>query len=416
MNTMEHLAFLLLGCAFFIFGSHQFRTRPLLPYLDSLRHGKIAFLVTGIFAGTLFPETEDTYRAADGVRQAFLNVSLIWFGLLLGLEFSLRQLRRAPWHIIWGQFASASLITTFAILSILASGSVLFLHLGLVSHLPLATLLCACFVLSTRFPEPTFRWQNNLTPPIPDPTPSLPIHNMIALLLLTFCFPIFSPDHTIVLGSFSFVGWGHLLAFICFLGVIGGMCLDFALRAHRNPSTGMAIACCILIFFSGLGHTWKLPALSIGFIAGAWLINTTVAKRSLLEALARVDSGLKPLFYLFVGTLFGGYESGAFFKCQPFLPLIVMILIVRAMGRTLGFSLSQYLWQVPETWRDTLELSARPLGTLSVAFAVQALFLLELNHNTLIAGLLGAVIISQVTLFPPKKQPLKNTVATFQKD
>lgn len=413
---MEHLAYILLGVALFIFGSQQFHIRPLLPYLDSLRHGKIAFLITGICVGTLFPQIEGTYRAMDDVRLAFLNVCLIWFGLLLGLEFSLRQLRRAPWHIIWGQFASASLITCFAILSILASGSVLFLHFGLVSHLPLATLLCTCFVLSSRFPEPTFRWRGSLTPPTPDPTPDLPIHNMIALLLLTFCFPILSPFQTIVLGSFSFVGGGHLLALICLLGVVGGMCLDFALRAHRNPSTGMAIACCILIFFTGLGQNWNLPALSIGFIAGAWLINTTVAKRSLLEALSRVDSGLTPLFYLFVGTLISGYGGEAFFKWQPLLPLIAMILIVRAMGRTLGYSVSQYLWRVPETWRDTLELSARPLGTLSVAFAVQALLLLELNHNTLITGLLGAVIMSQITLFPPHQQPIKNTVATLQKD
>ena len=165
-----------------------------------------------------------------------------------------------------------------------------------------------------------------------------------------------------------------------------------------------------------MGHTWKLPALSIGFIAGAWLINTTVAKRSLLEALSRVDSGLTPLFFLFVGTLIGGYGGEDFFKWQPLLPLIAMILVVRAIGRTLGYSVSQYLWRVPETWRDTLELSARPLGTLSVAFAVQALFLLELNHNTLIAGLLGAVIISQITLYPPHQQATNNTVAALQKD
>jgi Kef-type K+ transport system membrane component KefB len=413
---MEYLTFIFLGVAFFIFGSHQFHIRPLLPHLDSLRHGKVAFLAIGICAGLLFPETDATYRALDAVRQGVLNISLIWFGLLLGLEFSLRQLRRAPWPIIWGQIASASLISSFAILSILASGSVLFLHLGLISHLPLATLLCTCFVLSARFPEPTFRWRGKLMPHTPDPTPTLPIHNMVALLLLTFCFPILSPYQSFILGSFSFVGGTHLFALICILGVVSGMCLDFALRAHRNPSTGMAIACCILIFFAGLGNNWKLPALSIGFIAGVWLINTTVAKRSLLEALARVDSGLIPLFYLFVGTLIGGYGGDTFFKWPPLLPLIAMILIVRSMGRTLGYSVSQYLWHVPETWRDTLELSARPLGTLSVAIAVQALFLLELSHNTLIAGLLGAVVISQITLFPPHKQPTKNAVATLQKD
>ncbi len=413
---MELIGYLLLGVIFFIISTRQFQTRPLLPVLDSLRQGKKAYLVAGICAGILFPEMEPLYRAIDTVRYAFLNVGLIWFGLLLGLECSLRQLRQAPWHIISGQIASAGLIAGFAVLSILASGPVLFLHLGLMANLPLATLLCTCFVLSARYPEPTLRWRGRPTPPTTDPTPTIPIHNMLALLLLTFCVPMFSPDLSITIGSFSFIGGLRLFALVAGLGFIGGSCLDFALRAHRKPTDGMAIACCILIFFAGMGHTLNLPTLSIGFIAGAWLINTTVAKRGLLEALASVDHAMVPLFYLFVGTLIGGYGGGVFFEWAPLLPLMALILIVRGMGRTLGYSVCQYLWRVPEAWRDTLELSARPLGNLSVALSVQTFFLLELSHNTLIAGLLGSVILSQIMLFPPQSLPEKPPFLPRQKD
>jgi hypothetical protein len=413
---MALLVCLLLGVCLFILGSQQFHIRPLLPYLDSLRQGKNAYLVAGICAGILFPETESLYRALDEVRYASLNLGLIWFGLLLGIECSLRQLRQVSWHMVWGQIVSAGLIAGFAVLSILASGSILFLHLGLIANLPLATLLCTCFVMSSRYPEPTFRWKGRLTPPTVDPTPSLPIHNILALVLLSFCALLFSPTLSITLGSFTFAGGVRLFLLLSGLGFIAGSCLDFALRTHRKPSDGMSIAFCILIFFAGLGLTLHLPTLCIGFVAGAWLINTTVAKRGLLEALARVDGVLVPLFYLFVGTLVGGYGGGLFFEWPPLLPLIAIILIVRGMSRTLGYSVSQYIWRVPETWRDTLELSARPLGSISVAFAVQAFLLLELSHNTLIAGLLGSVIVSQVALFPPQTQVDRSPLTALQKD
>lgn len=398
---MELLICLVLGTGVFILGTQQFHTRLLAPHLDSLRQGKNAYLIAGIFAGILFPETDSQYRALDTVRFGLLNMGLVWFGLMLGLECSLRQLRQAQWFMIGGQIASAGFIVSFAILSILASGSILFLNLGLVSNLSLATLLCTSFVLSTRFPEPTLRWKGQPTPATPDPTPNIPIHNMIALVLLTFGFPIFATQVTPTVGSFSFVGGFSLLTLMVGLGVLAGSCLDFALRTHRNPANGMGTAFCILIFFAGLGQTLALPVLSIGFIAGAWLINTTVAKRALLEALSRLESALIPLFYLFVGTLIGGYGGGFLEQWPPLLPLVAMILIVRTMGRTLGYSVAQYLWRVPETWRDTLELSARPLGPLSVAIAIQALLILDLSHNTLIAGLLTSTLLSQVTLFPP---------------
>ena len=116
---MALLICMVVGTAVFILGIHQFQIRPLIPHLDSLRQGKNTYLVVGIFAGILFPETESQYRAFDTVRYGFLNIGLIWFGLLLGLECSLRQLRKAQWYMVGGQIASAGFIVSFAILSIL---------------------------------------------------------------------------------------------------------------------------------------------------------------------------------------------------------------------------------------------------------------------------------------------------------
>jgi hypothetical protein len=412
---MNILIFLAAAAGLFVAGARLFQTQNPIPYLDSLRQGKNAFLLAGICAGALFPDTEDLYRALDVTRLSFLNLGLIWFGLLIGLECSLRQLRHASWDRIWGQIGSGALISGFAILAILAGGSSLFLRLGLNSNLPLATILCTCFVLTARYPEPTFRWRGRPSPPTPDPTPNLPIHNMMAMVILTICFPISFQGLPIEIGSISFAGGLRVFILVAALGCLAGSCLDFALRAHRRPADGMPIAFCILIFFAGFGHSLGLPPLAIGFIGGVWVINTTVSRRGLLEALAGVDGTMTPLFYGFLGTLIGGFEGGSFFHWSPMVPLIIMIVVVRSMGRTLGFSVSQHLWRVPDTWLATLELSARPLGRLSVAFAVQAFFLLDLAHNTLITGLLGAVVVSQVSLFPPQPQATR-AVLTAQKD
>lgn len=178
----------------------------------------------------------------------------------------------------------------------------------------------------------------------------------------------------------------------------------------------MAIGCCILLFFAGLIQSLNLPNLTVGFIMGIWVINTTVSRRGLLETLTRVDMVIKPFFYFFIGTLIGGYGGGIFFHWPPLLPLILMVLVVRAMGRTLGYAVSQYVWNIPATWHETLELSARPLGSLSVAVAIQAFYMLPLTHNTLIAGLLATVFVSQLLLFPPVGNLTRPNLAPSQKD
>lgn len=413
---MELMACLVLGFAAYLLSGKYFYAKTLHPYIDSLRQGKFLFLFVGIGAGVLFPENEETFRVLDQIRYALINIGLIWVGFEVGLECNLRQIRQSRSVIIGGQVLSAVLIAGFAIVSILASGTVLFRHLGLASNLSLATGLCTCFVLTSRFPEPTLLWHKRFTSPSADPTPTLPVHNILALLLLTISISTLGPTTSITLANLSLVGSLQLLGLIIFLGLTAGCCLDFALRSHRKPASGMATACCVLIFFGGVGSTLNLPPMSLGFIAGVWLINATLTKRGLLEAITRVSNAFIPLFFFFIGTLLGGFGGGAFSKLYPIFPLIAMVLVVRSMGRTLGYSLLQYLLGVPATWRDTLELSARPLGTVSVALAVQSLFFLDLTHKTLIAGLLGAVVVSQVLLFPPQKKDTKPTVATLQKD
>lgn len=398
---MHVLIFILVTTPLFIWSLRQFKRNELWPVLDSLRHGQVVFLVTGSVLGLLMPYITWQIQTVQTTQHAFISYGLIWLGLRVGLECDFRQLKQIPWVSLWGECVSAALIAGFTVLCILAGGSVFFVHLGLVANLSLATLFCVCFILSSRYPEPTLRWKGTPMPPAQDPSHGLPIHNMLAMVLLTVFYPLFASDLSVTVGPFLFAGTIRLVILISALGFLTGCFLDFALRAHRQASTSMASAFCILIFMAGLGTHFGIPPLSLGFLAGAWLINTTVAKRSLLEAIAQVNRVVVPLFFLFVGIAVSNHNSGVFFLWPPLVPLVLMVLIVRSMGRTLGFSVAQYLCGFFTSWRDTLELSARPLGILSVAIAVQSLYLLDINNNTLIVGLIGAVLISQTTLVPP---------------
>ena len=51
------------------------------------------------------------------------------------------------------------------------------------------------------------------------------------------------------------------------------------------------------------------------------------------------------------------------------------------------------------------------MGALSVAIGVQALYLLNLEHNTLVAGLALAVLLTQTAILPPRT-PSNSAVST----
>ena len=147
----------------------------------------------------------------------------------------------------------------------------------------------------------------------------------------------------------------------------------------------------------------------MGFLSGLWLINTTVAKREVVEFTTRTNDVIEPIFFVLIGSIIGEFGGDIFFLRSPLFPLALTMILVRGMGRTIGFTVSQTLWQIPQTWRELLALSWHPQGTLGIAVGIQAIYLLDFQHYTLITGLVIAVFLSQIILIPPANSPQSHT-------
>ncbi len=401
---MAFILSLIAGFGTFFFGRELFRRTPPYPLLDSLRLGRLHYLIVGVLVGLFFPKADALFQPFDLVRSNCIGAILLWVGLQTGLSANLQHLRNAGLSGIYAQVAGALATGGFAILAVLASDETLYRDLGLVQNLPIAAVLLASFALATRLPAPFFQWPNRGLPHRISGQ-DLPLSNIAAMVILCVAFPLTAAQPIFSFGNQTFIGPMGMALLMLGLGVAGGVALDFSFRSHRTGSRAMSLVMGIAIALFGLSQAPGLPALGVGFLAGAWLINATVAKREVAEFTARANDVIEPIFFALLGTLIGEFVNGPFFAWSPLLPLAFTMLLVRGMGRTIGFAFSQNLWEIPRTGRDLFAISWHPQGTLAVALAAQAVYLLEFQHNAFMTGLVMAAFLSQLVLVPPTNSP-----------
>ncbi len=400
---MAFIFSLIAGFGAFFFGQKFFRRVPPHPVIDSLRTGRAHYLLIGVLVGMFFPQTDALVHPFELVRSNCIGVILLWIGLQTGLSADLQHLRNRGIAAINSQASVVLATGGFAVLAALASGATLYRHLGLLQNRPLAIVLITSFALTARFPAPFFLWRDR---PLPNRVPgqNLPLSNIAAIAVLCIAFPLLAENPTFYFPSLPFIGAVGLTPLMIGLGVAGGIALDFSFRSHRTGSRALGLVMGIVIILFGLSQVPSLPALAVGFLAGIWLINTSVGKREVIEFTARANDVIEPIFFVFIGTLIGEFGDETFFS-PPLFPLAFTMLLVRGMGRTIGFTISQTVWQIPQNWRELFAWSWHPQGTLAVAVGAQALDLLKFQHHTLLTGLVISVFLSQIILIPPTNSP-----------
>ena len=405
---MAFIFSLIAGFGAFFLGQKIFRWLPPYPLIDSLRIGRAHYLLLGVLVGMFFSEADEVFRLFEVVRYNCIGAILLWIGLQTGLSTDLQNLRDHGLSVIYSQTAVVLATGGFAVLAAFASGSILYRYLGLLQNLPLAIVLLTCFALTVRFPTPFLQWANR---PIPTSVPgqNLPLGNIAAMAVLCIAFPPLAENPIFYLGNLPFIGATGIALLMLGAGVVGGIALDFSFRSHRTGARALSLVLGIVIALSGLCQAPGLPSLAVGFLSGIWLINTTVAKREIAEFTTRANDVIEPIFFTLIGSIIGESIGDIFFLSSPLFPLALTVILVRGMGRTIGFTVSQTLWQIPQTWRELLAMSWHPQGTLSIAIGVQAIYLLDFQHHTLITGLVIAVFLSQMILIPPANSPQSHT-------
>ena len=404
---MEFAIALLIGFLAFYFGLDLFWRIQLFPPLESLRQGRIHYLLLGVLLGMFFPEEDLLFRFFEEFRYSLIGILLVWVGFQAGLDLDLQRFRTTPASETVSQTIQVLIGFLLVFLMVLLATPILKRHLGLQENTALVAALLACFVLPIRAPEPVFRWRSKTFSPPRDTAIKHAPGNALSLILVGGVFALFTPVHGVQFGTFLFGRGPGVLLLMVGLGLLMGVAFDFIFRAHPNGVVSMLLSGGMMAVLGSPCTGLKIPGLFVGFLGGMWLINTTVRKREVLELADRTHAFVCPVFYILLGSVIGGYGGGPFFQIAPLVPFGVALFLVRGLVRMLSLTIANRIWGPSYPRRSILEISGLPMNYLSVAIAVQGLYLgLGLTHNTLIAGALVAVFLSQACLFPPgRKKP-----------
>ena len=405
---MAFAGIILIAFAAFYVGTHLFWRFSLPVVLDSLRAGRFHYLLFGVLIGMFFPEDDSLYRLFDELRYSLIGVVLVAFGFQTGLTFDFRIFRQYPNSQILS--LSTQILAAFLLMVLLSVGvgPLLTRYLGVKGGLLLSSALLGTIAVSLRHPEPVFRWGKrsySTHPGIPESPNAL--FNSAGLILFGIAFPATIENSVFQFGSFALVGYFGTLTLLLGLGLLLGFAVDFIFRAYRESYQGAFLSIGIMFVIGGLCIQLQIPGLVAGFLGGSWLINTTVRKREVLEITDRSVAIIGPIFFILLGSFIGGYGGSPFFRTGPLVPFAVALLIGRGLVRMLGMVISGRLWSERKADSFGIKFSWPPLGSLSICIAVQAIHLpLELHHNTLIAGTVLAVFLSQLVIVSPQRSAL----------
>ena len=289
------------------------------PLIDSLRIGRAHYLLLGVLIGMFFPKPMRYFTCLSGAIQLHrCHFTVDW--LQTGLSTDLQNLRDHGTSVIYSQTAVVLATGGFTVLAAFASGLILYRYLGLLQNLPLAIVLLTSFALTARFPTPFFQWPNR---PIPNPVPvqNLPLGNIAAMAVLCLAFPPLAENPIFYLGNLPFIGVVGIALLMLGAGVVGGIALDFSFRSHRTGARALSLVLGIVIALSGLCQAPGLPSLAVGFLSGIWLINTTVAKREVVEFTTRANDVIEPIFFALIGSIIGNLAVVYFFSGHLFFHL-----------------------------------------------------------------------------------------------
>jgi hypothetical protein len=364
--------------------------------LDSLRTGRLHHLLIGFAIGTLLNNNQTAAPQFDAIRNSLMCLSLIWIGFRAGLDLDLARHRRRPTSLLLSEaLQSLGSVIILFVVAILSS-AVLRVYFSIKLDPMLLSLLLAVAATSVRTPEVLFYWGSGTfhTPTPPAATGINP--NTSSLIILTICLPFLYNDAVLHLGPYTSVGSSSTLVAILTLGMMLGVLVDFIFRGFEDDLSCAYLSAGVSLVVGSFCLALNIPGILVGFLAGVWLINTTIRRRTVLELSERVSKVAEPVFFFLLGSLLG---TDWFTKGASIALLVGAILISRLVVRATGQAVSDKLMHKWKSWSSPLDAGLRPLGTISIAVVVQTLFLSPaLEASGLIVAFLFAVYIGQ--LFP----------------
>jgi Kef-type K+ transport system membrane component KefB len=303
-------------------GTALFRIPGLPPSLRALISSGLGFFFVGVLLGPYATELLD----AGGLQglDVVVNLGVGWVGLLFGLQFYRRDLRRFPFRYYLG--AGVESATTMLVV-----GAGMWAAVGLSPWVAPVWLTVGILAIVASTTSPTIAEQM-----IHDTRPRGPVTDTVrlissvdavpAILLLgvMLCFSPLHPEDTGLLGS----GWLWVLVGVG-LGLTLGALFHLITLYRCTDNQLLVIVLGLTVFCGGAAHYLRLSPLFVNMIVGMLVANRSPQRLRILRSLLAVE---KPI-YLVLLTL-----AGAMWILPPLslFALVPLFILLRLIGKFVG--------------------------------------------------------------------------------
>ncbi|HHE46366.1 MAG TPA: hypothetical protein ENL08_01515 [Bacteroidetes bacterium] len=357
----------------------------------------VEFLLLGAIlgSGALFQLPEDLFKNL----YPFVHIELGWIGLLFGIQFDRRIIRRLA-ILDWGFMWLRSILTIIAVavvgwlcFSICLKGSE-------ENFVPTVLILAAMASLSSS-------WTVSI------------IYNIMKvrspLVRRLFFVSVLDDMPGLILFSalfFIYAGGGTIDMILRFLGgtftgyVLGNLIIGL-LRGRRESGQTLVVLIGSVLLAAGVAYSLGIPVIYVTLLSGIVVINAKPRLRDIYPIIAGAEHPLYLLFLILAGALWDPSNMLA-------LALTLVLIVARFASKWLAFELSRPLVGIPG-WGGKSALALISPGGLTVAMVVNfALFADRFPHTQLVLDVtvwalvllnpLGVTIAKRV-LAAPAEQP-----------
>lgn len=303
-------------------GTTLFKIPGLPPSLRAMIASGVGFFFVGLLLGPYVADLLDTdaLKSLDVV----VNLGVGWVGLLFGLQFYPRDLRRFPTRFYLG----AGVESLFTMLVV---GVGMWAAVGLSPWAAPVWLTVGVLAIIASTTSPTIAEQM-----IHDTRPRGPVTDTvrlissvdavpaIVLLGVALCFSPLHPEDAGVVGS----GWLWVGA-ACGLGLALGALFHLITLYRYTDNQLLVIVLGLTVFCGGAAHYLRLSPLFVNMVVGMMVANRSPQRLRILRSLLAVE---KPI-YLVLLTL-----AGAMWAVPPvsLFALVPLFVLLRLIGKFVG--------------------------------------------------------------------------------
>lgn len=337
-------------------GTLLFKIPGLPPSVRALISSGLGFFFVGLLLGPHAANLLDSQ--AQESLDVVVNLGVGWVGLLFGLQFYRRDLRRFPSRLYLG----AGLQALFCMLVV---GAGMWAVVGLSPWAAPVWLTVGILAVIASTTSPTIAEQT-----VHDTRPRGPVTDTvrlissvdavpaIAFLGVLLCFSPLHPAGSGVLGS----GWLWVAA-ACGLGLTLGALFHLITLYRYTDNQLLVIVLGLTVFCGGAAHYLRLSPLFVNMIVGMMVANRSPQRLRILRSLLGVE---KPI-YLMLLTL-----AGAMWAVPPasLFALVPLFILLRLFGKFVGGYLAAAVAGVPTHSSMGVGPGLIPHGGMAIVIAL----------------------------------------------